>query len=297
MALLLSFIAPSVMAAPAAPKLLEADWRTGEINVCYSGVTPGNVVYVYAAKWDKPFDYVPVDFWVSEVAEGCHVTKFFENGQSVWYYIKQMDDDLQFSPASNSYKQTPPITAYIINWPDMMSDLMNGMKDLNDALIESLENLAKPSDSAMNDLKDAIDGLKNAVGAGQVGQIGGGLNNGLDGIKNGLNPPAVVDDGNGTYTGGNTGGQLPSKPITGAPIGGGDGLEYNDPNSGTSNDLTFSLPYGVDMQGNLLYVKILTNEQLEKMKWLAVVRTLAEATLYILFAFWLVTRFSPQMKV
>lgn len=173
----------------------------------------------------------------------------------------------------------------------MFSDLVNALQAMNQDLMEHLDGLMTPSQSAMDDLRDSIDGLKDALGVGSAVGAGNQLSTGLDGISNGLAPPIVNDDGDGTYTGGKTGSNL---PFPNQP--GNSGLISPNLDSGTDTVLTMRIPYGVDMQGNLLYVKLFTEEQMEKMKWLGLLRTLAAATIYIIFAFWLVTRFSPQLK-
>lgn len=278
---------PSYAAVPT-PHVGEArKWRTGEIDVHWLDVQPGNMVTLYITTFGKQGAFEAHDVWIANEPEGYHISQFFENGQSVWYYIKQYNPTTgETSPPSNIIVSTPPATVFVTNWPDML-------KDLNKSLDDALAKAMTPSDATMVSLTDAINGLKNAVGAGQAANAGGGLQNGLDGISGGLKPPLVVDDGNGTYTGGNTGGQLPFTPGGGA----GSGLNVPNPDSGTSNEMTMRIPYGVDMQGNMLYVKILTNEQLEKMKWLGLIRSLAVAATWIMFGFWLVGRFTPQLKV
>lgn len=284
-----------VHAAPPAPVLVDAKWRTGEIEVAWEGAVPGMTMFLYTGTYAKDGDYTLHDAWVVQTVDGSYVTRFLENGQTVWYYVRLYDpvNDV-WGPTSNIYKITPPITAFIINWPEMFGELSGKMQEMNDDLKDHLDGLFTPSDQAMNDLANAIDGLKDALGAGAASSAGGALQSGLGGLQPGMHNPIGVDDGNGTYTGGSSGGNLPFTP--GNNSGGGLNLQGPNPDSGTSNALTMRIPYGVDMQGNLLYVKILTDEQLEKMKWLNLARNIAGAIIFIMFAFWLVTRFSPQLK-
>lgn len=287
------FVMPDAAeAAPPPPPMIgETDWRTGEIEICWSGVIPGHTIILYV-KTHKDSNYRAHDAWTAETSSGCYISKFFENGQTVWHYIVQVDPNTgEMSEPSNEGRQTPPITAFIINWPNIFEDLKTFFQQLDQGLKDHLDGLFTPSQQAMDDLKSAIDGLKGALGAGQATGAGSQLQSGFNDVASGLRPPAVVDDGNGTFTGGAGGPQLP-QPNT----SNGAGLNYPNPDSGTSNELTIRIPYGVDMQGNLLYVKILTQEQLEKMKWLGLLRTLAAATIWILFAMWLLHRFAPQLK-
>lgn len=269
----------------AALHLEETDWRTGEIEISYTGATQGYTILVYAATFRSDGDYQLIDSFTAEAAEGTKVVQFQENGQSIWYYIKEKDPSTgEISPRTNILKQTPPITAYIINWPDMLKDL--------DAMINNaLVNAMTPSQNAQDNLQDALDGIKDAIGGGSANNAGGSMQDAINQGQNGMSPPIVKDDGNGTYTGGNTGGNLP-----GGQAGSG-GLEYPNPDSGTDTDMTMRIPYGVDMEGNLLYVKLFTKEQMEKMKWWDVVRNLAGAVIWVMFGIWLVQRFTPQFKV
>jgi hypothetical protein len=283
--------ATTVHAAMPAPVLGESEWRTGEIEVCYSGVVPGATILLYTKTY-KDSNFVAHDAWTAGAAAECYVSPYFENGQTVWHYIVQVDPaTAEQSPPSNTGRQTPPITAYIINWPDMLGDLAGMINDFNESIQDKLDSLATPSDQAMDDLSAAIDNLSNAIGIGAVNNAGNAISGGLGQVSAGLSPPAVVDDGNGTFTGGSTGGQLPFPNQSN-----GQGLIAPNPDSGTDTELTMRIPYMVDMQGNLVYMKLFTAEQMEKMKWLGLLRTLAAATMFILFGFWLSTRFSPQLK-
>lgn len=275
-------------------KLLETDWRTGEIDISYTGAIDGYYIEVWAATYETNGIHVKIDGFFAEGESGRHVTRYLENGQTVWYYIKMFDDHSNQVARSNEQKQTPPITAFIINWPDMLRDLD---KMINDAI----KNAMTPSQEAQDKLKDALDNLKDATGANSADKAANDLKDAIDQAQSGMRPPIVNDDGNGTYTGGNTGGQLPGSPghspgqLPGSPGGG--GLDYPNPDSGTPTEMTMRIPYGVDMQGNLLYVQLFTQEQMEKMKWLDVIRKLCGATIWVMFAIWLVQRFTPQMKV
>src|SRR5688500_5222857 len=76
-------------AAPTAPTLLGSEWRTGEIEVQYTGVQPDHLVAFYAAKWDDPDNYKLYDIWLDD-GSGSHVVQFLENGQTHWFYITQV---------------------------------------------------------------------------------------------------------------------------------------------------------------------------------------------------------------
>lgn len=285
----------NVSAAPAQIILNPTDWRTGELEVSYTNATPGNLMQLYVADYRDPDNYKLVDMWVASAAVESHISQYFENGQTLWYYVQQMDPATnEQSEPSNIQKQTPPMTVYITNWPEMLEDLKEALQESNENMADKLEGITTPSEQAMDDLKNAIEQLKNAVGAGQVGTSGSSLNNAINNGQAGMKPPIVTDDGNGTYTGGQTGGNSPFPTKASGPGG---QLISPDLDSGTDTELTMRIPYGVDMQGQLLYMKLFTQEQMEKMKWLGLLRTLAAATIWIIFAFWLVQRFTPTMKV
>lgn len=262
------------------PLLHETKWRTGEIEISYSGAHIGYMLKLYVATHESNGVYREEDSWVVQKEIESHITSFLENGQTVWYYVVQYDAFGQPSPQTNLLKQTPPITAFIINWPDMLNDLN-----------QVINNAMTPSDNAINDLKDALNDLKNAVGAGQAASAGGAIKDGIDGAQSGMHPPLIKNPEDGTYTGGEGGFKLPQGDKTNG------GLTSPDPDSGSSNEVTMRIPWGVDMSGNLLYVKIFTNEQMEKMKWFGLLRTLIGITMWIIFAIWLVQRFTPQLKV
>lgn len=269
-------------------RLLETDWRTGEIEIKYEGATVGEMIIVYGKTYRDGDEaaFTPMDSFIVQTESGRHITSYLENGQSIWYYIASYDPMTNKQTGlSNRLKQTPPITAFIINWPDMLADLD---KTINNAI----QNTMTPSDEAINGLKDALDDLKNATGAGSAGNTAGAIQDAINQGQQGMSPPLVKDDGNGTYSGGSTGGKLPGQPTTGDS-----GLQYPNPDSGTDTEMTMRIPYGIDMQGNLLYVKLFTQEQMEKMKWWAVMRTLIASVAWIIFAVWLVQRFTPQLKV
>jgi len=255
---------------------------------------------LYTATYSKDGAYTAHDSWMVESSSGSYITQFLENGQTVWYYVKLYDPVAdEWSPSSNIQKQTPPITAYIINWPDMLKDLADAIAESDQRMQDFIEDMATPSDDAIDDLKNAIDELKNAVGAGQASGTGTGLVNGLNNAQGGMRP-GLTDDGNGTFTGGSTGGQLPSTSQPGGAGGnngpGGMNLNAPNPDSGTDGEMTFRIPYGVGLDGKLLYVKIFTQEQMEKLKWMGLLRTIFAAIIYIIFGVWLVSRFSPTLK-
>lgn len=263
--------------ADAAPVLGPSEWRTGELEVCYTNATPGALIKLYVATDKSDGAYTVRDVWIADNSAGCYITKYFENGQTVWHYITETVNGVESEP-SNEGRQTPPITAYIINWPEMLQDIIDAINAANDRLIQALNALFTPSQGAMDNVKDAVDDLKNSVGAGAAEGAGGGLQSGFDDVKTGLKPPVVTDDGNGTWTGGAHPDELP-------------------PLQGTMNELSWCVTITKDMQGRDFKACLFTQEQLEKMKWWDVVRKAIGFTIYITFGVWLVTRFTPQFKV
>lgn len=301
--LLAFFLLPtlSVEAAPTRPILQETDWRTGELQICWIGTdtaATGQVMRLWIATHASDGQYELYESWpiYEGDQEGCRIVKYLENGQSVWYYVDILDTLTgEKSPQSNALKQTPPITAFIINWPDMFKDLIDALQKMNDDMKDYFNDLLTPSDQAMQDMQDALNNLANSVGAGQAGNAGNQMQNGFNDVQNGMRPPIGVDDGNGTFTGGSTGSNLPSDNQDHSN-GNGMDLVAPNPDSGTDNEMTIRIPYMVDMRGELVYLKILTDEQMEKMKWLNLIRTIAAAIIFIMFGIWLVSRFSPQLK-
>lgn len=287
-----------VGAAVDKPIVLETEWRTGEIHVSYTGVPAGYVVGFYGATHETPDDYRQLDLWVED-GTGSHTVKFLENGQTVWFYLVAIHPITgETSPTSNAFRQTPPLTAYIINWPDMFADMtgmnqaiidaINGanqsLKDHiaaeNQALKDFAQSLVTPSQSSMDNMKSAVDNLKNAVGVGAAETAAGQLTAGFNDIANNGLPKIVQDDGIGTYTGGSTPGQLP-------------------PLVGTANEATWCITYGVNaFNGNEpLKACLFTDEQMEKMKWWSVVYDAISVVPWILLGVWVVQRFTPQFKV
>lgn len=287
-------------ANPSAPTVLESDWRTGELEVKWCGVTPGNAITVYTAKWDSANVYSATDVWTADTACGSHIVQAFENGQTIFYYIVQIDSgDGTISPPSNSFKQTPPITAYIINWPELIAslpppvdntslleqikDAINSLGDkidsLNNDLSNKIDSAFTPSDAAKTELQNAITDVKNSIGVGQVETIGNDLKTAIDGGHSGMATPVNNDDGTHTFTGGATPDELLAL------------------DSGTDTPITFRIPLTQDMNHNPVYVKIFTAEQMEKLQWLTVLRKVATYTIWIIFAFWVITRFTPAFKV
>lgn len=284
--LLLCVIPATAYAAPPPPPVIgDTDWRTGEIEVAWSNVTPGFTLILYTRTY-KETSFTARDTWIADTASGTHITKFYENGQTLWHYLVAVNPVTgEMSAPSNEGKQTPPITAYIINWPDMLKDLqkaLDGIKDtINDAnqsLKDHLDSLFTPGQDAMNNLKNAVDQLKDATGSGAAGNAGNDLKNGFDDVKNGLKPPVTKNDGVGTFTGGAKSNEIP-------------GLD------GTHNEMTWCVPITYKMDGSPFNACIFTDEQLEKMKWWQVVRELIGYTEFITFGIWVVTRFTPQFKV
>jgi hypothetical protein len=264
-ALLLCVMGTTVVhaAPPAQPTLLETDWQTGQIEVCYTGVPVGNTVVLYTSDYKNPYMTVR-DNWEHD-GSSCRMISYFENGQTVFHYIVSVNALGEESIPSLTVKQTPPLTVYVINWPDMLKDLEKLLNDVNQKLMDHMDGLATPSQAAMDNMKDAVDKLKDATGASEAGKIG-------DSLK------AGKDDGNGTFTGG-------SKP------------EELPPLVGTANEMTICFHLTKDMRGEWFDVCIFNNEQLEKMKWWDNIRKIIGGIPFIMFGVWIVTRFTPQFKV
>lgn len=289
---------------PPPPTLGETDWRTGEIEIAWSGVTPGNAIILYVRTY-KQTSFTAFDTWTAETSSGSYIVKPFENGQTVWHYIVQVDHDTGLiSDPSWIGKQTPPITAFIINWPDMFRELSNELEQLNDDLKQKLtdlndnlkghmDKLATPSPAAIADLQNAINNLKDAVGVGTAQNVGNVITGGFDNMLPGMKQPGV-DDGNGTYTGGSTGSNLPFPPKNNSDPG--MNLTSPDLDTGTDTEFTMRIPFGIKQDGSLWYIKLFTAEQMEKMKWIFLLRSIAVGIIYIMFAVYLVYRFAPQLK-
>lgn len=287
--LVFPFLVGSAYAAPSAPLITDSKWETGELNVCYQNVTPGNTIILYIADYRQPNQYMARDTWIAQASTECYMTTFYENGQTIFHYIVQVDKDtFEISDPSPIVKQTPPVTVYVTNWPEMFNDLKNLFEDMKNKLDE----LATPSQKAQDDLKASIDGLKQAIGLPQVQNAGNGIVDGLNGAQPGMKPPIIEDNGRDTYTGGTSGPGLP--PNTRNT----DGLGLSSPNldEGTDTELTMRIPFGVKQDGSLWYIKLFTKEQMDKLMWLGLLRSIGVAMIYILFGIWLVYRFSPQLK-
>jgi hypothetical protein len=269
---------PPPPVTPPAPQLLETDWRTGELEVKWSGVTPGYTIILFVSTHEQ-HEYQAYTAWTADTATGSHIVQHFENGQTIWHYIVQVDPATGvMSPPSAYGRQTPPITAFIINWPDMFRDIVDAISDANQSMQDHLDKLFTPSDAAMSDLQNAINGLKQSAGFGAAETAGGGVRDALNGSQAGMKPPAVEDDGVHTWTGGPTGGSLPSVE------------------GGTETELTMRIPLFANPDGSLHYFTFFTKEQLSKFMWIAVLRKIVIAMMWIAFAIWLVVRFTPALK-
>jgi hypothetical protein len=284
--------APTVSAAVSTPQITESTWRTGEIQVCYTGVDPGVTLMMFAATHDTPGVYGKVDEWITPAGEGCHISKYFENGQTVWFYLLASNNG-DLSEQSVVTRQTPPITAYIINWDDMLFDL-NSMTDSlkktiddgNDKIIDAMKDVSTPSDAKMQEVADAVEEVKNAIGGGSAKNVGDQLQGSFNNIGATGKPPISNDDGIGTFTGG-------ADPSSGSPTN-----MIQPPNlSGTKNEATICFNLTKKMDGTPYEACIFTNEQMDKLKWWAVVYKAMELLPWLMMAVYLVQRFTPQFKV
>lgn len=291
-----------VEASVSRPNLQSVDWRTGELQVCWSDLYTADefsIMRLWVTTHETQDNFYMHETWLADEESGCYISKYFENGQSVWFYVDVLHA-ITGEKSERSYilKQTPPITAYIINWPDMFQDLIQALEDSNQNMQDYLDGLVTPSPQAMNDLQNALNNLANTLGIGNVNNAGNQLQNGLGNIANNLQPPLNFNDGNGTFTGGSNPNQLPYNNNNTGNTGNqnSSNLTYPNVDDGTMNDFSFRIPYMVDQNGNFIYIKLFTDEQLEKMKWLDAALKIAEAIIYIFDAFYLLSRFAPQFK-
>jgi hypothetical protein len=267
-----------------APNIQPKEWRTGEIEYCWTGLVSGDALVMYTRNYDE-LNFSMRSYYNVPSSAGCHVVPYFENGQTIWYYFHSIQSG-EMSPATITFKQSPPVTAYIVNLPEFLDTFEPSLNELN----ETLENTFKPSIASQTNLMNAIQNISNSLGVNALEQKMLDIKSHIDNSKASLTTP-FSDDGVGTFTGGSTGNELPFNKVTK------DGLNTYDLNSGTNNVLTFSLPLTKDTNGNWINMKLFTNEQLDKMKWLALARDIAVAVLYIMFAIFLLNRFSPTFKV
>lgn len=279
------------------PVIDETEWRTGGLVIELSGLIPGAEVIVELSKdrkmWNVIRQFTADSTTYSTIEDGL------ENGQT--YYIRAKQSIGGETSDYFTARQTPPITVFVINWPEIQAffegladDLISAINEIDDSINLHLDGLFTPSPGAIADLQDAINDLRDALGVGQVGQIGTDLQDGIGNIGGNLRPPIVTDDGEHTYTGGPNGSQSPFD--LNPPTGGDVNLQYPNLDSGTDTELSFRIPITKDMSGNWVYVKLFTKEQMEKYMWIDLLRNLATAAMWILFAIWVVTRFTPQFK-
>jgi len=85
--LLLSSVA---FALPDKVTITPTNWRTGEIEVCYMGADMGNLLLLYTKTYDE-FDFTVRQTYEVTAPTGCFISPYFENGQSIWYYLVQVD--------------------------------------------------------------------------------------------------------------------------------------------------------------------------------------------------------------
>lgn len=279
------------------PRISESEWRTGGLVIEIYDLIPGALVTVELSEDRK--SWFVVEQFVAEGNTFSTIVDGLENGQT--YYIRAYQTIDGETSAYSISRQTPPLTVFVINWPEiqaffgeLLQSLRGAIEQLDDSINSHLDGLFTPSPGAIADLQDAINDLRDAIGVGQVGQIGSDLQNGIGNVGGNLKPPIVTDDGQNTYTGGPSGSAPPFS--MNPPSGNGMNLEYPNLDSGTDTDLSFRFPITKDMSGNWIYVKLFTKEQMEKYMWLDLIRNLAIAAMWILFAIWIVTRFTPQFK-
>ncbi|MGO0063937.1 hypothetical protein ACTID9_28715 (plasmid) [Brevibacillus fluminis] len=253
------------------PVLVEADWITGGFIVKYDQAIPGATLRLYLSTDYKTYSVIRT--WTADATSGITEINGLDNGDTIYYYVTQELDGVE-SARSNIQKQTPPYTVFVINWPDMLNDLQNMM-----------QNFFTPSQAAIDGLKDALNNLADKMGAGAAGAAGSQIGGAIGDAASNMPPPIVPSPGSNPYGGGDTGGQLPNK---GADIGKG---KLPDLMSGTDTDLTFVVPI---TQG--VTVKLFTKEQMEKFGWIAIIRIVVNAIIWIMFGLYLINRFTPHLK-
>jgi hypothetical protein len=172
-------------------------------------------------------------------------------------------DDVQPNKVYKFHVKTS--LGYTTNSVDVIFD-----NDLDTSLNTAINKIFEPSDEAINRLKDAIEALKNALGANQAIGAGNTIKDGLENVGANLTP-----EGNFSKFR-----ESPDLP----------GLD------GTDTPWTIKFPITVKMDGSFLYAEIFTEEQMAKMKWWDNVRLLLEASMWITFGVWLIARFTPVFK-
>lgn len=280
-------VSSAAWATPDTPIITGSDWQTGSIQVNYSNVVQGDIVKFYGATYKDPNNFIVLESWVDD-GSGTHTVKWLENGQTVWFYLTVVDAAVTSESApSNQVRQTPPITAYIINWPEMFGDMQGlfdsleqTIRDGNEGLKDFAKSLVTPSQPAMDGVKQAVEDLKSSIGATAAEDAADKLKTGLDGISNNGSPKIVTDDGVGTFTGGATPDSLP-------------------PLIGTANESTWCVVLAYNpFQGNApIQACLFNDETMEKLKWWSVVYDVISVIPWILLGVWVVQRFTPQFKV
>ncbi len=274
------------------PVLLSSDRQTGELTVCYENVPIGKTVYLYERKYSES-NIINSRTWVHD-GSSCKTFSPYENGQTVFYYIRYLDGTL--SPPSNTLKQTPPITSIITNFDELtailrtyVDEIIAAITALNDNLTSFFESMVYPSDSSLEDLTVAITDLKNALGINEIITKNVDITNSIDTLIPGLESP-FLDDGIGTFTGGANPNDSPFNSITST-------YNYPDISSGTDTPISFTVPITLLPDGSFMELKIFSEEQLEKFKWLGLIRDLIVALMWISFAVFIIVRFTPTFKV
>lgn len=176
-------------------------------------------------------------------------------------------DNVQFNETYQFYVKTE--SGRVSNYVDVIFDDSdkNFLAELDRMLNELVEKTFTPSDEAMSNLDDAISDLKNSVGAGQAEDIGSDLDQMNDTTS--LTDPITLNPTND---------ELPDL-------------------TGQETELSFTIPLTQDMQGNPLEVTLFTQEQMDKMTWLLTLRDVISAGIWIMFAYYIINRFTPQFKV
>jgi hypothetical protein len=277
------FILPTI--AHATPVLIPTQWETGQVNLCWQNVTPGHTILYYERKLNDT-SYVNKLSFTATSSTGCRLISHYENGQTVFYYIRTSNNGI-LSDASLTMKQTPPVTSYIVNLPELLDlfepylqSIIDLLTEMNTNLNNSITNSLTPSVESITNLQNSIDSLKNKLGFSDLIDTINELNQSIEDLQLALEQPFIP----GTDT---------STPQIIDDLG----LTSPNLSSGTDTPLTITVPITKKTNGQWLTVKIFTQQQLNNMPWISTIRTILVAMLFISFAVWLIVRFTPQFKV
>jgi hypothetical protein len=214
----------------------------------------------------------------------------------VFYYIRYKLGLDPFSNQSNRLKQTPPETTIVTNFLEILdplteffNELIESVNAINTTLNEFFTDLIFPSNESIENLTDAITDLKDSLGISALNETANSLKDDLNNSQSGMSP-AFENDGINTFSGGDSSVPLYSNKSFA-------GLNVPDLESGTDTPLSFVVPITQLPDGSMFNIKLFTAEQLERLKWLGLIREILIAMLWIGFAIFVIVRFTPTFKV